>query len=120
MKNRRLGAFGPQIPVIGLGCMGMSQSYGITNDAESIATIRSALDLGVTHLDTADYYGEGQNEFLLGEAIRGRRQEAFVATKFGLAYDAERKVRVNGRPKYVRAACDASLQRLGTDVIDIY
>ena len=120
MKNRQLGANGPQISAIGLGCMGMSQSYGITNDAESIATIRRALDLGVTHLDTSDYYGEGQNELLVSEGIKGRRQEAFVATKFGLTYDSERKVRVNGRPEYVRAACDASLQRLGTDVIDLY
>ncbi len=120
MKNRRLGANGPQIPAIGLGCMGMSQSYGMTNDAESIATIRRALDLGVTHLDTSDYYGEGSNELLVSEGIKGRRQEAFVATKFGLVYDSERKVRVNGRPEYVRAACDASLQRLGTDVIDLY
>ena len=120
MIKRRLGANGPQIPPVGLGCMGMSQSYGTTDDSESIATIRLALDIGVTHLDTADHYGEGKNERLVSQAIKGRREDAFLATKFGLIYDADRKVGVNGRPEYVRAACDASLQRLGTDVIDLY
>jgi aryl-alcohol dehydrogenase-like predicted oxidoreductase len=120
MKKKQLGANGAHIPAIGLGCMGMSQSYGMTNDSESIATISRALDLGVTHLDTSDYYGEGRNELLVSEAIKGRRNETFLATKFGLTYDSERKVRVNGRPEYVRSACEASLRRLGTDVIDLY
>ena len=120
VKKRQLGANGAHIPAIGLGCMGMSQSYGMTNDSESIATIQRALDLGVTHLDTSDYYGEGRNELLVSQAIKGRRQEAFLATKFGLTYDSERKGRVNGRPDYVRSACEASLRRLRTDVIDLY
>ena len=120
VKKRQLGDNGAPIPAIGLGCMGMSQSYGMTNDSESIATIQRALDLGVTHLDTSDYYGEGRNELLVSEAIKGRREEAFLATKFGLTYDSERKVRVNGRPEYVRSACEASLRRLRTDVIDLY
>ena len=101
--------------------MGMSEFYGATDEAESIATIRRALDLGVTFLDTADVYGTGANERLVGEAIAGRRDEVEVATKFG----NERKpdgswVGINGRPDYVLAACEASLQRLGVDVIDVY
>jgi aryl-alcohol dehydrogenase-like predicted oxidoreductase len=115
--TRTLGREGLVVSAIGLGCMGMSQSYGPADREESIATIHRALDLGVTFLDTAALYGDGHNEELVGEAIAGRRDEVQLATKFGLAH-AER--RIDGRPEHVRASCDASLRRLGVDVIDLY
>jgi aryl-alcohol dehydrogenase-like predicted oxidoreductase len=122
MKKRRLGDGGPLVGEIGLGCMGMSEYYGVCDEAESIRTIHRALELGVTMLDTADTYGHGRNEELVGRAIAGRRDQVFLATKFGIIRDerdpAERAV--NGRPEYVRAACDASLARLGVDHIDLY
>jgi aryl-alcohol dehydrogenase-like predicted oxidoreductase len=119
MRKRNLGPL--SVSAIGLGCMGMSEFYGPRDDAESVATIHRALDLGVDFIDTADMYGPFKNERLLGAALSGRRDKAVVATKFG----NERKddgtwIGVSGRPEYVLAACDASLARLGIDVIDLY
>jgi aryl-alcohol dehydrogenase-like predicted oxidoreductase len=118
MKERVLG-HGLTVPELGLGCMGMSQSYGVPDDEESVATIHRALDLGVTLLDTADAYGPFTNERLVGGAIKGRRDEVVLATKFGNQRTPEGR-RVNGRPEYVREACDASLERLGVEHIDLY
>jgi aryl-alcohol dehydrogenase-like predicted oxidoreductase len=119
METRLLGAL--SVSAIGLGCMGMSEFYGAGDDAESIATIHRALDLGCTFLDTADMYGPFTNERLVGAALKGRRDEAQVATKFGNERREDGSfVGINGRPEYVRAACDASLARLGVDHIDLY
>jgi aryl-alcohol dehydrogenase-like predicted oxidoreductase len=118
---RRLGS-GPDaltVSGLGLGCMGMSQSYGAADETESIATVHRALDLGICFLDTADVYGDGANEILVGRAIADRRDEVVLATKFGLTRD-DGSMRTNGHPDYVRAACDASLLRLGVDHIDLY
>src|SRR5580693_2718145 len=121
MQVRQLGAAGPTVSAIGLGCMPMSGSYGNATDEEGIATIHRALDLGITLLDTADVYGNGHNEELVGRAIRGRREEVVLATKFGNVRDAQNKpLGISGRPEYVRAACEASLRRLGTETIDLY
>ena len=120
MKTRTLGQ-GLVVSAEGLGCMGMSQSYGPADGTESIATIHRALDLGVTFLDTADMYGPFVNEQLVGRVIAARRVEVVLATKFGNERRADGTfVGVNGHPDYVRAACDASLARLGVDVIDLY
>ena len=119
MRHRTLGQ-GLSVTELGLGCMGMSQSYGSPDDKESVATIRRALDLGVTFLDTADAYGPYTNERLVGRAIKGRRDEVVLATKFGNQRLPDGSRTVNGRPEYVREACDASLERLGTDHIDLY
>jgi aryl-alcohol dehydrogenase-like predicted oxidoreductase len=121
MKTRVLGKNGPKISAFGLGCMGMSEFYGSIDESESIATIHRALDLGLNFLDTADMYGCGKNERLVGQAIKDRRAEVFLATKFGNVRDEQGKfIGVNGHPKYVKSACDGSLLRLGVDVIDLY
>jgi aryl-alcohol dehydrogenase-like predicted oxidoreductase len=122
MKMRMLGSNGPKVSAIGLGCMGMSEFYGTGDDKESIATIHRALDLGVTLLDTADMYGPHKNEELVGKAIKDRRIKVFLATKFGIVRNpANPSLRsINGKPEYVRASCDASLRRLGIDMIDLY
>ncbi len=122
MNQRRLGAGGPAVSALGLGCMGMSDLYGPGDEAESIRTIHRALELGITLLDTADVYGSGENELLLGKALAGRRGQAFLATKFGLFRDPAEPARLSvaGRPDYVRNACDASLSRLRVDHIDLY
>ena len=117
--TRTLGRNGLVVSSIGLGCMGMSQSYGAADREESLATIHRALDLGVTFLDTSDVYGSGHNEDLVGEAIAGRRDEVQLATKFSLSHD-EGGMRIDGRPENVRACADASLRRLKVDVIDLY
>jgi aryl-alcohol dehydrogenase-like predicted oxidoreductase len=122
MQKRRLGRNGPEVSAIGLGCMGMSEFYGAGDDGESIATIHRALGLGINLLDTADVYGPHTNEELVGRAIRGRRKDAFIATKFGIVRDPSNPAArgVNGRPDYVRASCDGSLKRLGVETIDLY
>src|SRR6185369_4812518 len=119
--TRRLGKDGPEVSAIGLGCMGMSEFYGSGNADESIATIHHALDRGVTFLDTADMYGVGRNEELVGKAIRDRRDRVFLATKFGnVRGPAGEFLGVKGDPDYVRSACEASLKRLGVEIIDLY
>jgi aryl-alcohol dehydrogenase-like predicted oxidoreductase len=121
MKKRRLGSGGPEVSAIGLGCMGMSEFYGAGDDSESIATIHHSLDRGVTFLDTADMYGSGRNEELVGKAVRDRRDEVFLATKFGNVRGPNGEFGgVRGDPEYVLQACDASLKRLGVDQIDLY
>ena len=117
--TRTLGRDGLTVSALGLGCMGMSQSYGPADRTESIATVHRALDLGVTFLDTSDVYGSGHNEELVGEAIAGRRDEVQLATKFSLTHTDD-GVRIDGRPENVRACAEASLRRLGVDVIDLY
>ncbi len=119
MKQRRLGTGGPLVSAIGLGCMGMSEFYGVGDDVESIAVIHRALDAGANLLDTADIYGVGKNEQLVGKAIIGKRDAVFLATKFGIVRESG-SLAVSGRPEYVRAACDASLKRLNVDHIDLY
>lgn len=121
MQTRKLGTE-LVVSSLGLGCMGMSGMYGDADEAAAIATIHQAIDLGVTFLDTADAYGSGHNETLIGTAIRDRRDKVIIATKFGLSDISKGgyKIPVNGRPEYVRAACEASLQRLGVDTIDLY
>ena len=122
MKTRQLGANGPRVSALGLGCMGISDGYGVPDEKEGVATIQRALDLGVTFLDTSDIYGPLTNERVVGRAIQGRRAGLVLATKFGFVTDpklaAARKI--DGRPEYVKRACEASLERLGVEVIDLY
>jgi aryl-alcohol dehydrogenase-like predicted oxidoreductase len=121
MEKRKLGKEGLEISAMGLGCMGMSEFYGSHNEEESIETIERAMELGINFFDTADMYGRGRNEELLGKAIRGCRDRVIVATKFGIVRtDDVRQHRINGRPEYVRSACEASLRRLGIETIDLY
>jgi aryl-alcohol dehydrogenase-like predicted oxidoreductase len=122
METRALGKQGLAVSAVGLGCMGMSEFYGEADEAESVATIHRAIELGCTFLDTADMYGPFKNEELVGRAIRGRRDQVTVATKFGIVRSAEDpNVRgISGRPEYVRQAAEGSLRRLGVDVIDLY
>ncbi|MGH8162062.1 MAG: aldo/keto reductase, partial [Gammaproteobacteria bacterium] len=121
MQTRTLGPDGPQVSALGLGCMGMSEFYGVGDDKESVAVIHRALDAGVNFLDTADTYGAGENEKLVRRAIRGHRDEVFLATKFGSMRGPNgERFGVSGRADYVRSACDASLKRLHVDHIDLY
>jgi aryl-alcohol dehydrogenase-like predicted oxidoreductase len=117
MKQRKLRDL--TVSAIGLGCMGMSEFYGPSDEGESTATIRHALDIGVTFLDTSDMYGSGHNEQLVGKAIEGRRDEVRLATKFGIRREGEIR-RIDNRPEWIREACDASLRRLGVEQIDLY
>jgi aryl-alcohol dehydrogenase-like predicted oxidoreductase len=120
MHTRNLGPL--TVSALGLGCMGMSEFYGPTDESEGIATIHRALDLGVTLLDTADVYGPHTNEILVGKAVRGRRDGVVIATKFGIVRDPSQPERrgISGKPEYVRASCEASLKRLGVETIDLY
>ena len=122
MKNSKLGSQGLYTSQLGLGCMGMSEFYGRFDDQESIRVIHRSIDLGITFLDTADMYGPFTNEVLVGKALRGKRDKVTLATKFGIVRNPENpaKREVNGKPEYVKSACDASLKRLGVDVIDLY
>ncbi len=122
MKTRTIGRDGPEVSAIGLGCMGMSEFYGPRDDAESIATIHRALDQGLNFLDTADMYGPYINEELVGKAIRGRRNDVVLATKFGFVRDPDEPAKrmIDGNPKRVREACEASLRRLNVETIDLY
>ncbi|SMB99345.1 aldo/keto reductase [Hymenobacter roseosalivarius DSM 11622] len=122
MQTRALGRSGPSVSALGLGCMGMSDFYGQRDDAQSTRTLHHALDLGVTFFDTADMYGPYINEELVGSALRDRRDQAFIATKFGIVRDPNDPAKrgINGRPEYVRASCEGSLRRLGTEHIDLY
>jgi aryl-alcohol dehydrogenase-like predicted oxidoreductase len=121
MPQRRLGRSELVVSALGLGCMGMSEFYGSADDAESIATIHRAIDRGINFMDTADIYGVGRNEELVGRALRGRRNEVVLATKFGNVRSADGKfLGVNGRPEYVQQSCEASLRRLGVEQIDLY
>lgn len=119
LKKRKLGTQGLEVSELGLGCMGMSQSYGVPNDAESIATIHRALDLGVNFFDTAEVYGPYKNEELLGRALKGRRESAVIATKFGFGIVDGKLSCLNSRPDHIREVVDQSLRRLGTDSIDL-
>ena len=120
MRSKRLGGGQLEVPVIGLGCMVMPGFYGPGTEAQAIATLHRAAEIGVTHIDSSDLYGAGKNEELIGRAIAGRRDDYIVATKFANVRQADGKPGVDGRPEYVQQACEASLRRLGIDVIDLY
>ena len=121
IPRRRLGREGLEVSAIGLGCMGMSDFYGPSDEATNLSVLNAALDIGINFLDTADMYGVGANERLLGKVLKSRRKEVVLATKFGIARGPDgAPLGINGAPEYVRKACDASLQRLGVDHIDLY
>lgn len=121
MEKRKLGTQGLEVSALGLGCMGMSEFYGATDDKENISVIHRALELGINFLDTSDMYGPYKNEELVGKAIKDRRDKVVLATKFGIQRTSDPMVRsINGKPEYVKSACDASLKRLGTNYIDLY
>src|SRR5271157_2325959 len=120
MQKRKLGSQGLEVSELGLGCMGMSQFYGPRDDNESAATLERAVELGINFFDTADVYGVGHNEELVGKALKKYRDRVIIATKFANQVLPDGKRAINGRPEYVRSACDASLKRLGTDTIDLY
>ena len=120
LTKRKLGQQGLEVSALGLGCMGMSQSYGVPDDAESVATIHRAIELGVTLFDTAEVYGPYTNEELLGRALKGRRSQLVIATKFGFRIEDGQIVGVNSRPEHVRKVAESSLRRLGTDYIDLF
>lgn len=120
VKHRQLGRNGPSVSAVGLGCMPLSGTYGEADDAQSIALIHHAIDVGINHLDSSDMYGWGHNEDLVGASLKGRRDKVVLATKFGQIKTDGGGNGVNGRPEYVRKACEASLKRLGVDVIDLY
>src|ERR671924_1852197 len=120
MEQRRLGHSALRVSAIGLGCMGLSGVYGPADDAESITLMQRAIDLGVNHIDSSDMYGWGHNEELIGRALKGRRSRVVLTTKFGQVQNPGGPNQVNGRPEYVVQACDASLKRLGVEVIDLY
>jgi aryl-alcohol dehydrogenase-like predicted oxidoreductase len=121
MERRTLGPAGLSVSALSLGCMGMSEFYGPTDEQEALATIDRALELGITMLDTADVYGPRTNEVLVGKAVKGRRDSVVIATKFGIVRTDDPNYRaVNGRPEYVKASCEGSLKRLGIDTIDLY
>jgi aryl-alcohol dehydrogenase-like predicted oxidoreductase len=120
MEKRKLGRQGLEVSELGLGCMGMSQFYGPRDDNESVATLERAVELGINFFDTADVYGVGHNEELVGKALKKYRDRVLIATKFGNQVASDGKRSINGRPEYVRSACDASLKRLGVEHIDLY
>src|SRR4051794_24435856 len=120
MDRRTLGTQGLEASALGLGCMGMSEFYGTTDEGEAVATIHPAIELGIDFLDTADMYGSGANEKLVGKAIRDRRDEVVLATKFGNVRNEDGSREVRGDAEYVRQACEASLQRLGLEHVDLY
>ena len=120
MEKRKLGRQGLEVSELGLGCMGMSQFYGPRDDNESVATLERAVELGINFFDTADVYGVGHNEELVGKALKKYRDRVIIATKFGNQVAPDGKRSINGRPEYVRSACDASLKRLGVEHIDLY
>src|SRR2546423_14427597 len=119
LKKRKLGKQGLEVSALGLGCMGMSQSYGTRNDPESIATVQRAVELGVTLFDTAEAYGVGHNEELLGRALKGKRDQVMIATKFGFRFDDGKIVGLDSRPQHIREVVEASSRRLQTDYIDL-
>ena len=120
MEKRKLGSQGLVVSAMGLGCMGMSQAYGVPDEAESVATLNRAIELGIDFFDTADVYGNHRNEELVGRVLKPHRARIVIATKFGNVFGPGGQRSVNGRPEYVRSACDGSLQRLGIDHIDLY